>query len=148
MSLTRKQFRFGFGNELSQEESDALYEKWAIPAPARPLFQAATANFVLHSQAKVETANQTRGPLLLISGTKDHTVPDVSTRSTFKQYRHSTAVTELKQFEGRGHSLAIDRGWQDVAEATLEWLDAVTEPSTAVLGDDLVRSSTTVQPTT
>ncbi len=133
VSLTAKQFRFGFGNELSQEESDALYEKWAIPAPARPFFQAATANFAPHSQAKVETANQTRGPLLLISGTKDHTVPDVSTRSTFKQYRHSTAVTALKQFEGRGHSLAIDKGWRDVAEATLEWLDAVTEPSRAVL---------------
>ena len=131
VSLTKKQFRFGFGNELPQEESDALYEKWAIPAPARPLFQAAAANFVLHSQAKVETANQTRGPLLLISGTKDHTVPDVSTRSTFKQYRDSTAVTELKQFEGRGHSLVVDGGWQDVAKATLEWLDAVTEPSTA-----------------
>ena len=120
--LTRKEFRFGFGNAVSEEESDALYEKWVIPSPARPLFQAATANFSLHSEAKVDTANNERGPLLLISATADHTVPDVVTRSTLKQYRDSTAVTELQQFEGRGHSLTIDSGWADVATAVLDWL--------------------------
>jgi pimeloyl-ACP methyl ester carboxylesterase len=122
VSLTGKEFRFGFGNAISAEESDALYQAWAIPSPAKPLFQAATANFALHSQAKVNTANAGRGPLLLISGTADHTVPDVVTRSTFKQYRDSAAVTELKQFEGRGHSLVIDAGWRDVATAVLAWL--------------------------
>jgi pimeloyl-ACP methyl ester carboxylesterase len=126
ISLTAKEFRYGFGNNLTEEESDALFEQWSIPAPARPVFQAAVANFVLHSQAKVNTANEQRGPLLLISGTKDHTVPDVTTRSTFKQYRDSTAVTELKQFEGRGHSLTVDSGWREVADATLEWLKAST----------------------
>lgn len=70
----------------------------------------------------MNTANDTRGPLLLISGTADHTVPDVVTRSTLKQYRDSTAVTELKQFEGRGHSLIIDSGWKDIADAVLSWL--------------------------
>lgn len=123
VSLTRSEFRFGFGNALTEQESDALYEKWTIPSPARPLFQAAAANFVLHSQAKVDTGNETRGPLLLISGTADHTVPDVVTRSTFKQYRDSTAVTELRQFEGRGHSLTVDSGWREVADAVLAWLD-------------------------
>ncbi len=122
VSLTKEQFRYGFGNALPQEESDALYEQWTIPSPARPLFQAAAANFALHSQAKVDTANEDRGPLLLISGTADHTVPDVVTRSTFKQYRDSAAVTELRQFEGRGHSLTVDSGWKDVADAVLEWL--------------------------
>src|ERR1700722_14915655 len=124
VSLTAKEFRFGFGNQLTQEESDALFEQWAIPSPARPLFQAAVANFALHSQAKVATENETRGPLLLISGKQDHTVPDVTTRSTLKQYRDSAAVTELKQFEGRGHSLTIDSGWREVADATIEWLEA------------------------
>ena len=122
VSLSRKEFRFGFGNAVSEEESDRLYEQWAIPSPARPLFQAAAANFVMHSQAKVNTANETRGPLLLISGLEDHTVPDVVTRSTLKRYRDSTAVTELKQFEGRGHSLTIDHGWKEVADAILDWL--------------------------
>jgi pimeloyl-ACP methyl ester carboxylesterase len=122
VSLTAKEFRFGFGNELTEEESGELFSKWAIPGPARPLFQAAAANFSLHSQAKVDTGNQTRGPLLLISGTEDHTVPDVTTHSTLKQYRHSTAVTELKEFEHRGHSLTIDSGWKEVADAVLQWL--------------------------
>jgi pimeloyl-ACP methyl ester carboxylesterase len=124
VSLTQKEFRYGFGNALTEQESDELYDKWTIPSPARPLFQAAAANFVLHSQAKVDTANASRGPLLLISGTADHTVPDVVTRSAFKQYRDSTAVTELKHFEGRGHSLTIDSGWREVADAVLEWLKA------------------------
>jgi pimeloyl-ACP methyl ester carboxylesterase len=124
VSLTAKEFRFGFGNAVSEEESDELFERWTIPSPAKPLFQAAAANFVLHSPAQVDTDNTTRGPLLLISGTADHTVPDVVTRSTLKQYRHSTAVTELEKFEGRGHSLTIDRGWSDVANAVLDWLTA------------------------
>jgi pimeloyl-ACP methyl ester carboxylesterase len=138
VSLTAKQFRFGFGNELTEQESDALYEQWNIPSPARPLFQAAVANFSIHSEAKVNTGNETRGPLLLISGKQDHTVPDVSTRSTLKQYRDSAAVTELKQFEGRGHSLTIDHGWREVADATLEWLKAnlgEPEPAGTVPGD-------------
>lgn len=120
--LTQKEFRFAFGNALTEEESNELHEKWSVPTPARPLFQAAVANFTLHSQAAVDTANQTRGPLLLVSGLQDHTVPDVLTRSTMKQYRDSIAVTELQQFEGRGHSLTIDSGWRAVADAVLAWL--------------------------
>jgi pimeloyl-ACP methyl ester carboxylesterase len=108
ISLTAKEFRFGFANAVTEEESNELYEKWTIPSPAKPLFQAAVANFSLHSPAKVNTGNVDRGPLLLISGTADHTVPHVVARSTMKQYRASTAVTELKQFEGRG-PLAHDR---------------------------------------
>jgi pimeloyl-ACP methyl ester carboxylesterase len=122
VSLTQKEFRYGFGNAVTEEESNELFDKWTIPSPARPLFQAAVANFVLHSEAKVNTGNEARGPLLLISGAEDHTVPDVVTRSTLKQYRDSAAVTELKQFEGRGHSLTIDKGWREVAEAVLTWL--------------------------
>jgi pimeloyl-ACP methyl ester carboxylesterase len=122
VSLTAKEFRFGFGNAVTEDESNELYETWTIPSPAKPLFQAAVANFSLHSPAKVKTDNADRGPLLLISGTADHTVPDVVTRSTLKQYRDSTAVTELKQFEGRGHSLTVDNGWKQVADAVLEWL--------------------------
>jgi pimeloyl-ACP methyl ester carboxylesterase len=122
ISLTKKEFRFGFGNAVTEEESDELYESWTIPSPARPLFQTAAANFSLHSPAAVETANQDRGPLLLISGLEDHTVPDVVTRSTLKQYRKSDSVTELMQFPGRGHSLTVDHGWPEVAEAVLMWL--------------------------
>jgi pimeloyl-ACP methyl ester carboxylesterase len=76
----------------------------------------------LHSEAAVATHNDSRGPLLLISGAKDHTVPDVVTRSTLKQYRDSTAVTKLTTFDDRGHSLTIDHGWREVADAVLAWL--------------------------
>ncbi|MEZ0075553.1 alpha/beta hydrolase [Planotetraspora sp. GP83] len=122
VSLTAEQFRYSFGNAVSPEESDALYERWTIPAPGRPLFEAAVANFSLHSPAKVDTGNSERGPLLLIMGGQDHTVPEAITKSTLKQYRHSEAVTDLVEFEDRGHSLTIDSGWRTVADTCLDWL--------------------------
>ena len=91
VSLTAEQFRYSFGNAVTEEESNELYEKWAVPSPGRPLFEAAAANFSLHSPAKVDTDNEDRGPLLLIMGGKDHTVPEAITKSTLKQYRHSPA---------------------------------------------------------
>jgi alpha-beta hydrolase superfamily lysophospholipase len=124
VSLTKKEFRYGFGNALGEEESDDLFEQWTIPSPVHGLFEVALANFSLHAASKVDTKNDTRGPLLLISGTADHTAPDVTTQAAFRLYRDSTAVTELKQFEGRGHSLTVDSGWKDVAEAVLQWLRA------------------------
>jgi pimeloyl-ACP methyl ester carboxylesterase len=123
VSLTAEQFRYGFGNAISAGESDALHARWAIPAPGKPLFEAAAANFSIHSPAAVDTHNDTRGPLLLIMGGQDHTVPEAITTATLKQYRHSNAVTELVEFENRGHSLVIDSGWADVAEESLRWLD-------------------------
>jgi pimeloyl-ACP methyl ester carboxylesterase len=122
VSLTVKQFRSSFGNALSEEESNELYEKWAVPSPGRPLFEAAAASLSSHSPDKVDTDNPGRGPLLLTMGGKDRTVPEAITKSTLKQYRHSSAKTNLVEFEDRGHSLTIDSGWQDVAEAVLEWL--------------------------
>jgi pimeloyl-ACP methyl ester carboxylesterase len=122
VSLTAEQFRYSFGNALSEDESGELYRRWAIPAPGKPLFEAADANFSLHSPAKVNTRNQDRGPLLLIMGGQDHTVPEAITKSTLRQYRHSSAVTDLTEFADRGHSLTIDHGWHLVADACLAWL--------------------------
>ena len=122
VSLTAEQFRFAFGNAVSEEESNQLFERWTIPAPGRPLFEAAGANFNPHSPAKVDTDNQNRGPLLLIASGKDHTVPESITRATLKQYRHSSAVTDFKEFPDRGHSLVIDSGWSEIAQTCLTWL--------------------------
>jgi pimeloyl-ACP methyl ester carboxylesterase len=122
VSLTAEQFRFAFGNAIPPEESDSLFEQWAIPAPGKPLFEAAAANFNPHSPAKVATDNSGRGPLLLIMGGKDNTVPEAVTKSTLKQYRHSEAVTEIVEFPDRAHSLTIDHGWRDVADRCLAWL--------------------------
>lgn len=122
VSLTEPQFRFGFTNAVSEQEARELYAKYAMPAPGRPLFQAATAIFNPNSATKVNVANATRGPLLLISGAQDNTVPPVLVRSALKAYRKSPAVTEFKEFPGRGHSLTIDSGWQELAEYCLDWL--------------------------
>ncbi|WP_433891253.1 alpha/beta hydrolase [Streptomyces sp. CA-111067] len=122
VSLTADQFRFAFGNALPEQESADLYEQWTIPAPGKPLFEAAAANFNPHSPAKVDTGNESRGPLLLMSGGRDHTVPEAVVRATLKQYRHSEAVTDIIDFPDRGHSLTIDAGWREVADAALTWL--------------------------
>jgi pimeloyl-ACP methyl ester carboxylesterase len=122
VSLTADQFRFAFANAVSEEESQQLYDHWTIPAPGRPLFEAAAANFNPHSPAKVAVDNQNRGPLLLITGGKDHTVPESVTRSTLKQYRHSEAITDFLEFPDRSHSLTIDSGWREVADACVLWL--------------------------
>jgi non-heme chloroperoxidase len=124
VSLTEPQFRFGFTNAVSEQEATELYATYEMPAPARPLFQAATATFNPKSATKVNVANAKRGPLLLISGAEDHTVPPVLVRSALKAYRNSPAVTELKEFAGRGHSLTIDSGWREIAEYCLAWLQA------------------------
>lgn len=124
VSLTAEQFRYAFGNAISEQESLELFERWAVPAPGKPLFEAAAANFNPHSPAEVDTANDTRGPLLLITGGRDHTVPESVTRATLKQYRHSAAVTDIQDFPDRAHSLTIDSGWRDIADATLSWLQA------------------------
>jgi pimeloyl-ACP methyl ester carboxylesterase len=122
VSLTAEQFRFAFGNAIPVAESDALFEQWTIPAPGKPLFEAAAANFSPHSPAKVDTENRSRGPLLLMTGGKDHTVPEAVVRATLKQYRHSDAVTDITEFPGKGHSLTIDDGWREVADTALTWL--------------------------
>jgi pimeloyl-ACP methyl ester carboxylesterase len=123
ISLTAEQFRYGFGNAISESESNELYERWAIPSPGRPLFEAAFSAFSSHSPARVDTRNSTRGPLLVTAGGKDHTVPPAVSRSTVKLYRHSTAVTDHREFPDRGHSLTIDSGWRGVADAVLAWLN-------------------------
>ncbi len=123
VSLSSEQFRYAFGNAVPEEESMSLFEQWAIPAPGRPLFEAAAANFSPHSPAAVDTENDDRGPLLLIMGGQDHTVPEAITKSTLKQYRRSYAVTDLLEFKDRGHSLTIDSGWREVADSCLEWLE-------------------------
>jgi pimeloyl-ACP methyl ester carboxylesterase len=122
VALTPEQFRYGFGNAVSATESSELYDRWAIPSPGKPLFEAASANFAPHSPAKVNTGNSSRGPLLLTAGGQDHTVPASITKSTLKLYRKSSAVTDYKEFPTRGHSLALDSGWPEVADAVLDWL--------------------------
>jgi non-heme chloroperoxidase len=122
VALTKKQFRYGFGNALSEKESGDLFDRYAIPGPGKPLFEASAANFTKSSPAAVDTAKQDRGPLLIIGGGKDHTVPEVVARAAYKLYSGSAAVTEYHAFPDRGHSLVLDHGWREVADLTLSWL--------------------------
>ncbi|HEY1674075.1 MAG TPA: alpha/beta hydrolase [Streptosporangiaceae bacterium] len=122
ISLTPEQFRYGFGNAIPAEESAELYDRWNIPSPGKPLFEAGLANFTPRSPAKVNTGNKTRGPLLITAGGNDHTVPASISTSTRKQYHKSPAITDLIEFHDRGHSLTIDHGWREVAQAALDWL--------------------------
>ena len=121
IAQTPKQFYFGFGNTLSEQESNALHARYHIPAPGKPLFEAALANFFPNTPAKVNT-KATRGPLLITGGGKDHTVPEVVSRSAYKLYRKSPSVTDYQVFPDRGHSLTVDSGWKEVANASLTWL--------------------------
>jgi pimeloyl-ACP methyl ester carboxylesterase len=120
--LTHDQFRYAFANAVSEEEAKQLYESFAVPAPGLPLFQAAAANFNPWTEAKVDTENPDRGPLLIISGEKDHTVPWAIANASYKQQARNADVTEITEMPGRGHSLTIDSGWQEVAETTLAFI--------------------------
>jgi non-heme chloroperoxidase len=124
VALTEEQFRYGFANAVSANESRELYERYAVPAPARPVFEAAMALFNPAAATRVNVANGQRGPLLLVSGSLDKTVPPVIVASTLKRYSASAASTELKEFGGRGHSLVIDSGWPELALYALSWLDS------------------------
>jgi len=120
--LTFEQFRFGFANAVSEEEAKELYENFAVPAAGAPLFQAATANFNPWTEDKVDTENPDRGPLLILSGEKDHTVPWAVANAAFQQQLHNTGVTEIAEMPNRGHALTIDSGWREVADKALEFV--------------------------
>ncbi len=120
--LTYDQFRFGFANAVDEAEAHELHETYAVPAAGKPLFQAATANLNPWTEAKVDTKSAERGPLLLISGEKDNTVPWSITKASYDQQKDNAAVTETLQIPGRGHSLTIDSGWQEVAQASLDFV--------------------------
>ncbi|MFF2510652.1 alpha/beta hydrolase [Streptomyces sp. NPDC058086] len=120
--LTFDQFRYGFANAVSEEEAKELYGTFAVPAPGAPLFQAATANFNPWTEAKVDAENPDRGPLLIISGEKDHTVPWAIANASYKKQQHNPGVTEITEIPNRGHALTIDHGWQEVADTALEFV--------------------------
>lgn len=122
VELTAHNFRYAFGNALSMEESTELYTRWSVPSPAKPLLEASIANFVPGSPAAVNVENGERGPLLLIGAGRDNTVPASVVRSQHKLYAKSPAITDIQEFADRGHSLTIDSGWREVADATTDWI--------------------------
>jgi non-heme chloroperoxidase len=120
--LTYEQFRYAFANAVSEDEARELHSTYAVPGSGVTLFQAATANLNPWTEVKVRSKNPDRGPLLIIDGELDHTVPWAIAKASYKKQRRNVGVTEILKIEGRGHSLTIDHGWRDVAEASLGFI--------------------------
>ncbi|HVZ85705.1 MAG TPA: alpha/beta hydrolase [Polyangia bacterium] len=126
--LTYDQFRYAFANAVPEAEAQELYKTFAVPAAGAPLFQAATANLNPWTEVKVDTDNPVRGPLLLISGQKDHTVPWSITNASYKQQKGNPGTTEIVEITNRGHSLTIDSGWREVADTALTFVRRFVNP--------------------
>jgi len=124
--LTYDQFRFAFANAVNEDEAKELYETYAVPASGAPLFQAAAANLNPWTEAKVNTINPERGPLLIISGEKDNTVPWAIANASFKRQKRNPSVTEIVEMPNRGHALTIDSGWREVADTALNFVKRYT----------------------
>ena len=120
--LTYEQFRYGFANAVGEEEAKQLYETYSVPGSGVPIFQAASANLNPWTEAKVDTKNPERGPLLIISGEKDHTVPPAIANASYKRQKQNEGVTEIVEIKGRGHALVIDSGWREVADTALAFV--------------------------
>src|SRR5438046_3781554 len=119
IALTFEQFKYGWANALGDDEAEDLHQPSHVPASGAPLFQAATANLNPWTEAKVDTKNPARGPLLIIDGDKDHTVPWAIAHASYKRQRRNQGVTEIVKIANRGHSLTIDSGWREVADTAL-----------------------------
>jgi non-heme chloroperoxidase len=120
--LTFDQFRYAFANAVGEEEAEQLFNSYSVPGPGEPIFQAAAANLNPWTEVKVDTKNPERGPLLIISADKDHTVPWAIANASYKKQRHNGAVTEIAKLEDRGHALTIDEGWRTVADTALAFI--------------------------
>jgi pimeloyl-ACP methyl ester carboxylesterase len=122
VTLTYDQFRYAFANAVSEDEAKQLYETYHVAAPGRPLFSAATANLNPATEAKVDSKTPGRGPLLIVSGAKDHIVPWTLSNAAFKKQKRNEGVTEIVSVPDRGHSLGIDSGWREVAGKALDFV--------------------------
>jgi pimeloyl-ACP methyl ester carboxylesterase len=122
ITLTYDQFKYGWANALDETEAKELYEKFHVAASGVSLAQMGNANLNPWTEAKVDTKNPDRGPLLIIDGEKDHTVPWAIANAAYKRQRRNPGVTEIKKIPNRGHSLTIDSGWQEVAQTALDFV--------------------------
>jgi len=122
VTLTLDQFKYGWANALSDEEAEQLYETYHVAAPGVALMQMANANLNPWTEARADSENPDRGPLLIIDGEKDHTVPWAIANASYKKQSRNQAVTEIEKIPDRGHSLTIDSGWREVAEHALAFV--------------------------
>jgi non-heme chloroperoxidase len=126
ITLTFEQFRYGWANALDENEARELYDKYHVAGSGMSLVQMGNANLNPRTEATVNTKNPDRGPLLIIEGEKDHTVPWAIANAAYKLQRRNPAVTEIVKIPNRGHSLTIDHGWRQVAQTALSFVKRFT----------------------
>jgi non-heme chloroperoxidase len=122
VALTYDQFRYSFANAVSESEAKRLYETYPVAGSGTPLFQAAAANFNPFTEIKVDTKTPQRGPMLLITGERDHIAPAAIANASYQKQKRNTAATNIREIPNRGHSLVFDSGWQEIAEAALTFV--------------------------
>jgi pimeloyl-ACP methyl ester carboxylesterase len=123
ITLSFDQFRYGWTNAIeSDDEAKRLYDEFHVAGPGVALMQMANANLNPWTEAKVDTKNPDRGPLLIIDGEKDHTVPLAIANASYKRQKRNPGVTEITKIPNRGHSLTIDNGWREVAQTALDFV--------------------------
>ena len=122
LTLTFDQFKYGWANALDEDEAKRLYDTYHVAGSGIALAQMADANLNPWTQSKVDTKTPDRGPLLILDGEKDHTVPWAIANAAFKRQERNPGITEIKQMPNRGHALTIDHGWQEVAQTALDFV--------------------------
>jgi non-heme chloroperoxidase len=122
ITLTFDQFKYGWANALDENEAKELYDTYHVAGSGIALVQMGNANLNPWTEAKVDTKNPDRGPLLIIDGGADHTVPWAIADAAYKQQKHNPGVTEIVKIPNRGHSLTIDHGWREVADTALDFV--------------------------
>jgi len=129
VALTFDEFKYGWANALSEDEARQLYERYHVAAPGVALMQMANANLNPSTEAKADTTNPDRGPLLILEGEKDHTVHPAIAKAAYKRQLRNEGVTEFEQIPNRGHSLTIDDGWREVAEKARAFVTRFVSPN-------------------
>ena len=122
ITLTYDQFKYSWANALDEKEARELYDTFHVAGSGVALAQMGNANLNPWTDAKVNTESPDRGPLLIIDGEKDHTVPWAIANAAYKRQRRNPAVTEIVKMPNRGHSLTIDHGWREVAQTALDFV--------------------------
>ena len=128
ITLTFAQFKYSWANALDEKEAKELYEAFHVAGSGIALVQMGNANLNPRTEAKVNTKNPDRGPLLIIDGAKDHTVPWAIANAAYKRQRRNPAVTEIVKIPNRGHALTIDHGWREVAQTALDFVNRFASP--------------------
>ncbi|MER7534875.1 alpha/beta hydrolase [Streptomyces sp. NPDC097704] len=120
--ITEKEFHYAFTNNLTEEESKVVYDRYSVPVSGRMLFQGGFANFTPHATTTVDFANDDRAPLLFVSGGNDNILPPSVQHENYEKHaKRSKAITAYRLFDGRSHYTCGEAGWEAVADLALDW---------------------------